>query len=57
MRLSAQKMLQIYLQTSFVLKGIWRLTKTEDLAALAAEKQRKLRIRSVWLNKIGRAHV
>lgn len=50
MRLSTQKMLQIYLQTSFVLKGIWRLAKTEDLAALAAEKQRKLRIRSAWLN-------
>lgn len=50
MRLSIQKMLQIYLQTSFVLKGIWRLAKTEDLAALAAEKQRKLRIRSAWLN-------
>ena len=43
MRLSTQKMLQIYLQISFVLKGIWRLAKTEDLAALAADKQRQLR--------------
>lgn len=42
MRLSTQKMLQVYLQPSFVLKDIWRLAKTEDLAALAAEKQRKL---------------
>ena len=34
----------------FILTDIWRLAISEDLAACAAEKQRQLRIRAVWLN-------